>query len=341
MKRLVLLLWVLVCALGIFSGCDRGLQYELDGGGEYYIVTGRAGEAQKHVVIEGEHKGLPVGEIADSAFENCQTLDSVTISGNIKRIGERAFYGCKNLQNLEIEEGVKEIGGQALGKGYLKIGKYAFSDCDSLTKVFMSKSLKEIEEGAFYDCDRLADVNLSYVEEIGADAFLGCNSLMHINVGEMNPNYQSPDGVLYNGDESILVRYPQSYGQETYSIGFEVVEIGERAFSEADFKRIEICNGVLEKIGAYAFEGCQRMQSIVIGESVRNLGVGCFSGCESLQTVIFNSLEGWTAVKKNEAGGIIECKEMRKAELSDPVSAKELVHTYGEYEWIRNEKEAK
>ena len=58
----------------------------------------------------------------------------MTISGNIKRIGERAFYGCKNLQNLEIEEGVKEIGGQALGKGYLKIGKYAFSDCDSLTK---------------------------------------------------------------------------------------------------------------------------------------------------------------------------------------------------------------
>lgn len=338
MKKVTALILIVIGCLWFLPGCGKGgVQYELHDSGEYYIVTGILDNAIKYLEIASEYRDKPVCEIADHAFENGKELDSVIIPKTIRRIGTKAFYGCKKLQNLQIEEGVAEVGEAAVGKGYLEIGDYAFSDCDSLTKVIFPKSLKRIGEGAFFDCDNIYDINLSYnVQEIGTDAFAECGFLMLINVEGMNEFFKSTDGVLYNADESILIQYPAARGEETYSIGFETIEIKEKAFMNADVEFVDINNKILEKIGEYAFQDCKKIQTITIGERVNSIGVGCFSGCEKLKTVIFDDVEGWAAVKKNSEDVMIESKELSSEELSDPNTARILLQEYSEYQWIKD-----
>ena len=54
-----------------------------------------------------------VEDIGIGAFEGCNKLNSVTISGNVRTISDRAFSGCSSLQEIVIPEGVTSIGDNA------------------------------------------------------------------------------------------------------------------------------------------------------------------------------------------------------------------------------------
>ena len=71
------------------------------------------------VVANNERKYSVTG-IDENALSYYQTLESVTIGGNVTTIGENAFLGCSNLQTLMI------------GKNVESIGDSAFSGCSSL-----------------------------------------------------------------------------------------------------------------------------------------------------------------------------------------------------------------
>lgn len=48
--------------------------------------------------------------IADSAFNNCTNLVSITIPDGVMSIGNHAFFGCKSLASITIPGGVTSIG---------------------------------------------------------------------------------------------------------------------------------------------------------------------------------------------------------------------------------------
>ena len=84
--------------------------------------------------------------IADSAFENCSSLTSVTIGNSVKSIGGYAFYNCSSLTSVTIPDSVTSIGDSAfyyctnltsvtIGSGVTSIGGWAFWDCSSLTSI--------------------------------------------------------------------------------------------------------------------------------------------------------------------------------------------------------------
>ena len=62
-------------------------------------------------------------EIRDSAFYNCQNLQSITIPDGVTKIGNEAFCGCNKLQSITIPGSVTQI------------GEKAFFGCKSLTTV--------------------------------------------------------------------------------------------------------------------------------------------------------------------------------------------------------------
>ncbi len=77
-----------------------------------------------HVIIPDN-----VTEIAESAFQECENIETVIISESVKRIGSHAFAQCKNLKAVEIPDNVEHL------------GWFAFGWCDNLCEVVISKEL--------------------------------------------------------------------------------------------------------------------------------------------------------------------------------------------------------
>lgn len=190
-----------------------------------------------------------VTSIGSIAFEHCTMLTSVTIPNSVEEIGDFAFHLCRKLTNITIPDGVKRIGG-----------------------------------GAFFECSALAFVHIpASVIYIGSNAFSFCSNLSAFTVDEENPVYSSDaDGVLYNKNQTTLVRFPSGNVRESFSIPDSVTVIGSGAFYSCDnLKRIAIPNSVI-KLGDDAFEFCSGLKGVVIPDHVVSIGKRAFFGCESL-----------------------------------------------------------
>ena len=279
-QRLTIIAFSSIFCLSLFSGCqlkelnlqgqEVELQYELDGSGEYYIVTGKTDKTPKKLEIPSEYEGLPVREIAINAFFEWLELDSLTIPMSITRIGDNAFYGCKNMQNLTFEnpkmsDDTPNGKYNGFNEGYLEIGYSAFSDCDNLTKLILGTTVKKIESNAFYDCDNLFDVSIARnVEEIAFDAFYGCDNLMLFSVAENNSYYSSFDGVLYNKEAfgpTNLLYYPAGKTDESFAVPDSVTEIAPYAFFGNKYlQAVDLYNVTM--VRQYAFKGCTALTII-------------------------------------------------------------------------------
>lgn len=90
-----------------------------------------------------------------------------------------------------------------------------------------------------------------------------------IIVDEANEVYSSRDGVLYNKDKTILLKYPNS------------------KITDFETFNVVIPDSVV-KIYNYAFYANRNIQSLVLGKNVEEIGNFAFSDCEKLATIKFN-----------------------------------------------------
>ena len=72
--------------------------------------------------------------IADGAFEGCDTLHSVELTENIKRVGENTFKNCRTLSRISMSTAVKTI------------DINAFSGCDSLSEIYYAGSAAQAQK---------------------------------------------------------------------------------------------------------------------------------------------------------------------------------------------------
>lgn len=117
---------------------------------------------------------------------------SVTYMGktrNVTSIGHEAFLGCAYLKEIIIPNTVKIIKKWAfrdcntmskvtLGQSVEKIEEYAFCCCWGLESIDIPNSVMSLEARAFQDCQNLSSLTLGNgIKEIGEHAFDGCNLL--------------------------------------------------------------------------------------------------------------------------------------------------------------------
>lgn len=88
------------------------------------------------IEISAEYCGKPVVEIRSNAFINASTLQSVTVSEGVQRIGETAFAGCIRLISISLPASLEAIG-----------------------------------SGAFYKCETLREVEFRSYPKFGATVF--------------------------------------------------------------------------------------------------------------------------------------------------------------------------
>jgi hypothetical protein len=268
-----------------------------------------------------EKVNIPMGvsNIWSNTFSGCCALKEIVIPSSVERIENEAFSGCSSLLELDIPNSVTTIGEKAfancttlesidLPPSVSKIGNYAFIDCSSLRNIYLSDNIKKIGGGLFENCSSLTDVylgiNIKSIEptvvSIEYDPFTqeeidrtyseiyifkGCKSLQNIDVSISNAHLSSIDGVLFNKDKTILIKYPEDRNTMRYTIPNSVKMIGKKAFSNCKYLESVYLSENIDEVGEYAFSECISLKDIFIHSNVSKIETGAFWGCKLLSNI--------------------------------------------------------
>ena len=158
-------------------------------------------------------------EIDYSAFKNCSSLQEIKIPPKVTFIGGNAFSGCKSLKNVVFSENVEQIGCGAF-KNCLNLEKISlptnldvisdlsFENCKSLQQIEIPPKVTVIGEKAFSGCESLKSIIIpKSVENAGKNIFKNCLNLEHINI----PNEKIANA-LAKGYDYTTVTYDENMG---------------------------------------------------------------------------------------------------------------------------------
>ncbi len=113
---------------------------------------------------------LPGVEVIEyGAFADCG-LEYVEFGDKLRSIEECAFFNCTSIEKVQFASP-------------LRVGKYAFEDCEKLTEVELPEEVKGVECGAFEFCPSLQRISMPLKDGIfGDQAVYGCEKLTTINI---------------------------------------------------------------------------------------------------------------------------------------------------------------
>jgi hypothetical protein len=139
-----------------------------------------------------------------------------------------------------------------------------------------------IGRGAFYSCTDLSSITIgANVATIGVSAFAGCLGLTAINVSDNNTTLSSDDGVLFNKDKSLLIKYPAAHAGSSYDVPDGTVELDIQSFDYTFDLETVTFPSTLTTIGAYAFMD-SGITEVDLPDSVTDMGEYAFYECVSL-----------------------------------------------------------
>lgn len=271
MKKLLILIWVFLLSLSLFSCKDalvptEGLEYRMLDDGTYE-VSGIGDATDLDVIIPASHGGVAVTSIGQNAFSGCYNLKSITVEDGIISIGYGAFSGCTSLERITLPDTLENL------------GTGAFLGCEALT-------YKEYDGGKYLGSSRNPHLVLVHAKSteitsckingrtrfIGSDAFFLSSALETIDI---------PDSVKHIGYGA----FRGCYSMKSISLPSDITRIEAELFSGCDsLTEIIIPSGTLS-IGSGAFSGCSSLESIYIPLSVDSIEAYAFNFCTSLLTV--------------------------------------------------------
>lgn len=243
-------------------------------------------------------KNLTLGEkisrIGHRAFENCQSLQTITIPNSVTSLDDSIFDDCIGLTEAIFGNEHKQVPGSMFrgcsslssfeGQGIELINSYAFSQCNSLSRINIGDSVNKLGDGCFTGCSSLEEAKFGNVSEIGTQVFSDCTSLKEVQLG---------------GISEIKYRaFHNCSSLNSVNIASGAYIIGERAFENCNLKR-GLVNNILAsatEIGEYSFYYALEKQPedenmwIYITSKTSFIGNNAFYGNSSLKSVVFSGI---------------------------------------------------
>lgn len=125
-----------------------------------------------------------------------------------------------------------------------------------------------IGDGALARCNSLESVYIpNTITSIGEEVFDYSGSLESINVDSNNSFFSSSDGILFNKNKTILIRYPEDKSGSSYTIPLGVTQLSNGAFSNCDWLNYVTLSSTLQSVGDKPFAGCYLLINIEVPSS--------------------------------------------------------------------------
>ena len=235
-----------------------------------------------------------VKEIKSYAFSDSY-LKSIIVPKSVAKLGEYVFINCQSLTSIKFEKGIN----------IEEIPQSTFADCASLKKVHIHKGVINIGVNAFIGCKSLKKIDLpdsiqgigykniclssllllgknktqNNVKLICGTTFQGCDSLEEIRVDPKNKFYCDVDGVLFNKDKTVLIKFPENKHVDYYNIPNTVEIIEESAFDSCKFIKQIVQTGEKTKISG----------ELTIPLSLRSIDYNAFRDCKNIRRLKFET----------------------------------------------------
>lgn len=221
--------------------------------------------------VEGEEYVVPetVTKIWSTAFSRNPFVKKVVLGSNCIEIGQWAFNECESLESVDL-------------KNVQIIGKEAFYE-SGLKSVVIPATATSIDEGAFKNCRELESAVVEYgIKEIAKECFSGCVKLESVILPEgivgisddafKKTNLPKENGCVYIGEYLI-----SHEGEGEVVIKNGTTHIAKYAFEDSNATRIVVPES-MSVINKYAFLGANKLESVVLPESIAEIQSGAFSG---------------------------------------------------------------
>lgn len=213
--------------------------------------------------------------IGREAFKDKTKISIICLPDTLVRIEYAAFERCIGLSSIILPENLEII------------EEKAFLRCYNLKYISFNDRLISIEEEAFGFCCKIRYIQLGLeVKHIASSAFNNCNKLERILVSVDNNNFKSDDGILYNKDQSELIRCPENYGFDIVNIPRSVKLLKAWSFSRCVNVINVILPAELHTIQMYAFQDCINILALTLGDKIEKFDLRALDGWCNYQKII-------------------------------------------------------
>lgn len=202
---------------------------------------------------------LPV--VKKWTFCGCTSVETVTVTDQVRTIGEGAFADMKNLRSVAAPELEKWLAIELLGRGAnpCSSGAALTLNGEMLTELVLTEGT--VKSYAFEGCSSLTSAVITGSAKVaGSFVFANCRHLAAATVNEA-------DNALNEG---------------TFSGAYSLSEVH--------------LSDSVSTIGANAFADCSSLGEISIPSTVREIGASAFKGCTALKNVAISNLSAWCSI---------------------------------------------
>ena len=219
-----------------------GYIFSLDANPDNLTVVPRT---LRTVVITGDY------DIYDRAFINCERINTLTISKNVKNIGVEAFRNCSSLRQFSVPQNLVHMGASA------------FENCSALSSFELPATVTELSESVFRSCSSLEKLDITHISYIGNYALFNCGKIV-VEINGENNNYEVVDSVLYTKGQTQIIRYPSSLKADTFTVPASVKVICEGAFQNCSSLKTLIIPTTVEEIQLNSIVDCSNLTNITL-----------------------------------------------------------------------------
>ena len=232
-------------------------EYELSPDGKTLVrwksTTRTTLNMQEHPILS------QVTTIGTWAFENCQSLKSITFPSSLTTIKNGAF-SKSGLTSVAIPEGITTIESSA------------FFNCKNLVSASLPKSATSIGDWIFDNCDNLEEV--TYAPKIVRGSML--NNLISLKKVNLLEGVTTIGTWAFENCKSLKsITFPST-----------LTTIKNGAFSKSGLTSIIIPEGITV-IESSAFSSCKSLVSASIPKSATSIGDWIFDYCDNLEEVTY------------------------------------------------------